>query len=103
MISKILKDMKKKIITIEDFIDKEKSVLKSKTQRLTFPLSEEDKNIIILMKEILFALYGTLLGFGIITSVVSVGFPDPNKTLNDPEVRKRVANLFCTCFIFKSL
>lgn len=56
MISKILKDIKKKIITIEDFIDKEKSVLKSKTQRLTFPLSEEDKNIIILMKEILFAL-----------------------------------------------
>jgi peptide deformylase len=50
--------MKKKIITIEDFIDKEKSVLKSKTQRLTFPLSEEDKNIIILMKEILFALDG---------------------------------------------
>jgi peptide deformylase len=58
MISKTLKDMKKKIITIEDFIDKEKSVLKSKTQRLTFPLSEEDKNIIILMKEILFALDG---------------------------------------------
>jgi hypothetical protein len=45
----------------------------------------------------------TLLGFGIITSVVSVGFPDPNKILNDPEVKKRVANLFCTCFIFNKL
>ena len=35
--------MGKKIIAIEDFIDKEKSVLKSKTKRLTFPLSDEDK------------------------------------------------------------
>lgn len=48
--------MGKKIIAIEDFIDKEKSVLKSKTKRLKFPLSDEDKNIITLMKEMLYQL-----------------------------------------------
>lgn len=50
--------MIKKILAIEDFIDKEKSVLKLKTKMLTFPLSDEDKNIIALMKEMLFALEG---------------------------------------------
>ena len=84
MISKILKDIKKKIITIEDFIDKEKSVLKSKTQRLTFPLSEEDKNIIILMKEILFALDGVGLAapqIDINKNIAVIYIPETGKQL----------------------
>ena len=66
--------MKKKIIAIEDFIDKEKSVLKSKTKRLTFPLSDEDKNIIALMKEMLFTLEGVGLAapqIGIIPIIIN--------------------------------
>lgn len=51
-------DMRKKIIVIEDAVNREKSVLKSKTNRIDFPLSDENKNTIMIMKEILFALDG---------------------------------------------
>jgi peptide deformylase len=78
--------MKKKIIAIEDFIDKEKSVLKSKTKRLTFPLSDEDKNIIALMKEMLFTLEGVGLAapqIGINKNIAVIYIPKTASLLRD--------------------
>jgi peptide deformylase len=78
--------MSKKIIAIEDFIDKEKSVLKSKTKRLTFPLSDEDKNIIALMKEMLFTLEGVGLAapqIGINKNIAVIYIPETASLLRD--------------------
>ena len=45
----------------------------------------------------------TFCGFGIITSVVSVGLPEPNNNLKVVAFKKRVANRFWTCLIFNKL
>jgi peptide deformylase len=46
------------IITIEQQVDKEKSVLKNIAKEVEFPLSEKDKDLINKMKEILYKLEG---------------------------------------------
>lgn len=64
-----IKNMKEKIIAIENAKDKEKSVLKLKAAKVNFPLSQEDKDLIAMMKEISFALNGV----GLAASQVNVG------------------------------
>lgn len=50
--------MTSKITLIEDAQDKAKSVLKQKTARVKFPLSQEDKKLICDLKDLLFSLNG---------------------------------------------
>ena len=56
--NKVYPDMREKIIAIEDAQDKEKSVLKLKAAKISFPLSKEDKELIAMMKEIVVDLGG---------------------------------------------
>lgn len=50
--------MKSKIILIEDAQDKAKSVLRQKTARIKFPLSQEDKDLISDLKKLLVSING---------------------------------------------
>jgi peptide deformylase len=78
--------MELKIITIEDEINPQNSVLKMKSKNISFPLSESDKKIIAAMQAVLFKLGGVGLAanqVNIRKNIVVIYIPESASLLRD--------------------
>ncbi len=78
--------MKSKIFTIENAPDKERSILKQKSNKIIFPLGEDDKSLIAQMKEIIFALGGVGLAapqVGVSKNIAVIYIPESAAILRD--------------------
>ena len=78
--------MKEKIITIESVPNQEKSVLKQRSTKITFPLSTADQEFIAQMKEMIFALGGVGLAapqIGIARNIAVIYIPESAAMLRD--------------------